>query len=312
MPDDLPIVCRPHWSPVGPRRPARGTCGLWGPPRLRLHRLTLPQWQLADLRIAVISDPHVNHPWMSPARLTDIVAQVNRLGADLILIAGDLLADRNMPCKAVAATRIVGILNDLSAALGVFAVMGNHDWKDCPETRQTRGRRNAVISAFTASDIALVRNGAVALRHGSETFWLVMTDSQTPWDGLDAVPFDADTAFARVSPGACAILLAHEPDCFAGGDDRACLQISGHTHGGQFTLFGRRPMTPSRFGDRYADGHVHENGRHLVVSAGIGYSGLPFRFGVPPEITLIDLRPATADTGSPPGAAIAADAVPRG
>ena len=300
MSDTVPLACRPPWSPVGPRSSARGTCGLWGPPRLRLHRLTGPRWPLADLRIAVIADLHVNDPWVRPARLTAIVAQVNALGADLILIAGDLLADRNMPCRAVPPRRIVGILNALAAPLGVFAVMGNHDWKDCPDTRRTRGRRNSVRDAYAASAIRLVSNGAVALRHGTGTFWLVMTDSQTEWGGLDAVPHDAQAAFAAVPPGAPAIHLAHEPDCFANGDDRACLQVSGHTHGGQFTLFGRRPMTPSRFGDRYADGQVEEGDRHLVVSAGIGYSGLPFRFGVPPEITLIDLRPDGGGTRPDP------------
>ena len=301
MTDAVLRACRPPWAPIGPRQPARGTCGLWDAPGLRRHRLTLPRWPLPDLRIAVIADPHVNAPWMRPARLSAIVAQVNALGADLILIAGDLLADRNMPCRAVPARRIVEILNALTAPLGVFAVMGNHDWKDCPETRRTRGLRNSVVDAYAASDIRLVRNGAVALRHGTGTFWLVMTDSQTTWRGLDTVPHDAKAAFAAVPPGAPAILLAHEPDCFARGDDRACLQVSGHTHGGQFTLFGRRPMTPSRFGDRYADGHVEEGGRHLVVSAGIGYSGLPFRFGVPPELTLIDLRPAGAGDAPRPG-----------
>ena len=52
-------------------------------------------------------------------------------------------------------------------------------------------------------------------------------------------------------------------------------------------------MTPSRFGDRYAVGHIVEGDRHMIVSAGIGYSGLPFRFGVPPEITLIEIIAGT-------------------
>ena len=87
-----------------------------------------------------------------------------------------------------------------------------------------------------------------------------------------------------------AILLAHEPDYFACADARAFLQISGHTHGGQANLAGWRPMTPSAHGGRYAWGHVREGGRHLIVSGGIGYSGLPLRFMQPPEITLVKLE----------------------
>ena len=66
--------------------------------------------------------------------------------------------------------------------------------------------------------------------------------------------------------------------------------LSGHTHGGQvkLPLIGR-PIVPSRFGQRYAYGHVVENDRHLIVSGGLGMSNLPVRFGVPPEVVLLEL-----------------------
>jgi predicted MPP superfamily phosphohydrolase len=68
------------------------------------------------------------------------------------------------------------------------------------------------------------------------------------------------------------------------------LTLCGHTHGGQINLpFIGRPLVPSRFGQRYAYGRVIENGRHLVVSAGLGCSILPARFGVPPEIVMLEL-----------------------
>jgi predicted MPP superfamily phosphohydrolase len=66
--------------------------------------------------------------------------------------------------------------------------------------------------------------------------------------------------------------------------------LSGHTHGGQVRLFGWSPVVPSRYGGRYAYGHVHESdGRDLIVSAGIGTSILPVRLGIPPEIVLVEL-----------------------
>jgi predicted MPP superfamily phosphohydrolase len=68
------------------------------------------------------------------------------------------------------------------------------------------------------------------------------------------------------------------------------LTLSGHTHGGQVKLpFVGRPVVPSRYGRRFAYGHVVEDGRHIIVSAGLGRSIYPIRFMVPPEIALVTL-----------------------
>ena len=71
--------------------------------------------------------------------------------------------------------------------------------------------------------------------------------------------------------------------------DRVSLTLSGHTHGGQVRMFGYSPMVPSRYGNRYAYGHIVEDNRHLVVSGGLGCSILPVRIGVPPEIVMVDV-----------------------
>ena len=89
--------------------------------------------------------------------------------------------------------------------------------------------------------------------------------------------------------GTPVILMAHEPDIFPEVPERVALTLSGHTHGGQVRLFGWSPIVPSRYGNRYAYGHVREGARDLVVSGGIGCSILPVRFGVVPEITVIEL-----------------------
>ena len=94
----------------------------------------------------------------------------------------------------------------------------------------------------------------------------------------------------QVSGEAPLILLAHEPDQFVATPDRVALTLSGHTHGGQVRLPGMgAPFVPSQYGQRYIYGHVVEGSRQLVVSGGLGCSGLPVRLGVPPEITLIDV-----------------------
>jgi hypothetical protein len=83
--------------------------------------------------------------------------------------------------------------------------------------------------------------------------------------------------------------MAHEPDIFARLPSRVSLALCGHTHGGQVRIAGYAPAVPSRYGQRYAYGHIVEDRRHLIVSGGLGCSGLPIRFGCPPEIVLVDL-----------------------
>ena len=100
---------------------------------------------------------------------------------------------------------------------------------------------------------------------------------------------DLDATLAKVKDSSPIILLAHEPDIFPEVPKRVSLTLSGHTHGGQVRLLGYSPVVPSRFGNRYAYGHVVEDDRHLIVSGGLGFSILPVRLGVRPEILAIDL-----------------------
>lgn len=283
-------------SRVPPVRPRRFFAPLTmrSHPRLVRHDIADPRWHLPDLSIAILADLHVCRPWTPLSALRRAVAMVNGIGADLVLLPGDFLADRNLPARAEPAEAILAELHRLSAPLGVAAVLGNHDWWDCPLARRTGFSRNSVAEALAAGPIVHLDNRAVAVAHGGDRFWLVGMDSQRAFrkrgrPGLHR----PDAAFAAVPEGAPAILLAHEPDYFAEGDGRALLQVSGHTHGGQANLLGWRPMTPSSHGGRYAWGHIREGGRHLVVSGGLGYSGLPLRILQPPEITLVTLRRGT-------------------
>jgi len=103
------------------------------------------------------------------------------------------------------------------------------------------------------------------------------------------------TTLAQTDAGAPVILLTHTPDVFPEVPASVALTLAGHTHGGQVYIPGiGRPVVPSRFGDRYAYGHIVEEGRHLFVSAGIGTAILPLRFLTPPELVVITLTPAPA------------------
>jgi predicted MPP superfamily phosphohydrolase len=259
-------------------------------PRIVRHEIAEPRWTLPDLTIAILADLHVCRPWTPLPAIARIVAATNALRPDLILIPGDFIADRNLPALSVPAAEIVAALAPLEAPLGVAAVLGNHDWWDCRLSRRTRFARNSVAEALETSAIRLLPNAAVRLEHGTG-FWLVGIDSQRALRRLGHPGLhDPTRAFAEVPAGAPAILMAHEPDYFAEGDARAFLQISGHTHGGQVNLAGWRPLTPSAYRSRYGWGHIREGGRHLIVSGGVGYSGIPLRVFQPPEITLVSLR----------------------
>jgi len=97
---------------------------------------------------------------------------------------------------------------------------------------------------------------------------------------LQAVPHDAPV-----------IVLSHDPDLFPRIPERVALTLAGHLHGGQVAIpLLRRPLMPSRYGERYARGHIVEHGRHLLVTSGVGTSGLPIRFLAPPEVYVLTLR----------------------
>jgi uncharacterized protein len=86
-------------------------------------------------------------------------------------------------------------------------------------------------------------------------------------------------------------VLTHDPDMFPEVPDRVSLTLAGHQHGGQVAIpLLRRPLMPSHYGERYARGHIVEHGRHLLVSSGLGTSGLPIRFLAPPEVLVLTLH----------------------
>jgi uncharacterized protein len=260
------------------------------------YRPAPPAWP-ADfpLRIAVVADIHVGDPYMRLERVEEIVAATNALAPDLVLLLGDYPAGPKVIRRRVPLSDLARVLGALRAPLGVHAVLGNHDWWD---DRAAQARRAGPVESrrvLEAQGIPVYENDAVRLVSNGRPFWLAGLADQVPFHpvrdyrGLDDLP----GTLAKVTDDAPVILMAHEPDIFPDVPARVALTLSGHTHGGQIRLFGWSPVIPSEYGQRYAYGHVVEGGRHLIVSGGLGVSGVPVRFGVPPEIVLVELgRPA--------------------
>ena len=246
-----------------------------------------------SLRIAVLADPHAGGPQMPSACLWQAVEAINGLGADLIAVMGDYLADHRFVTSPVPMAAVARAVASLKAPLGVFAVMGNHDWRADPEAQRLMRGPTAYARCLADAGVTVLENDSRRVETGAGGLWVVGLGTQQarragrphPWEGVDDLP----ATLATLTDDAPAILLAHEPDIFPAVPPRVALTIAGRTHGGQI-IFGRwTPVVPSRYGARYAWGHVREGGRDLVVSGGLGCSGLPLRLGRRPEVTVITL-----------------------
>lgn len=266
--------------------------------RVERRRITRPDWTAAPLRIAAIADLHVGEPFVTLKRVERIVARTNALKRDLIVLLGDYAAGHPFITRPLLIADVAPILARLSAPQGVFAILGNHDWWDDRSAQRRGGGPNLYAEALTANGIPVLSNAAIRL----DGFWLAGLEDQLAILGGDRGLIGLDDlpgTLAQITDDAPTILLAHEPDIFPKVPDRIALTLSGHTHGGQVRIFGWSPVVPSAYGNRYAYGHVREGARDLVVSGGIGCSIAPVRFGVTPEITLIELSgtgPSTTES----------------
>jgi predicted MPP superfamily phosphohydrolase len=257
--------------------------GFWLEPRrlvVTRHELSLSGWpaQLSGMRVALLADLHVGSPGWDVAALGRLVERTNAEQPELVLLAGDYQINEVPGGRWVGAEEIAKELGRLRAPLGVIAVLGNHDWwNDGERTRK----------AFTAAGITVLEDSVARLRRNDAPFAIVGLADQITRTSNPVAAFAGAGSVPR-------LLLVHEPDIFAEFPRLGltpALTVAGHTHGGQvwLPLLGRR-VVPSAFGERYAYGHVIEQGRHLFVTSGVGTSMLPVRFLVPPEIAMLTLR----------------------
>ena len=262
---------------------------------VKRYALTPPHWpEGLKLRVVALADIHACRPWMTPERIASLVQDANALQPDVIVLLGDFISGMPMVTGPVTPSQWASALSGLKAPLGVHSILGNHDWWHDGFAQRAGAGPTIARKALEKVGIPVLENDVVRLEKDGHGVWiagladqqaLLPTRERPGLTGLD----DLDGTLAKVSDTAPVILLAHEPDIFATVPSRVSLTLSGHTHGGQVRLFGYSPVVPSRFGNRYAYGHVVENDRNLIVSGGLGFSIMPVRFGVRPEILQIDL-----------------------
>jgi uncharacterized protein len=244
-------------------------------PRILTAELQVPALPAdsAPLRLLLMADIHVAGPDMPPSRLERIVRLANQQKPDIVLIAGDLVSDKAPSTRSYTLREAIAPLRQLKPNLAVVAVLGNHDhWRDAAVARSELASAGVIVLNNSAQSV-----GPLAIGGLDDDF-----------TGRADVPA---TLTAMAQTKGMPILLSHSPDPFPDVPGHIPLMMAGHTHCGQLRYpWGGSPATMSRYGQRYACGRVYENGKVLIVSAGLGTSVLPFRFGAKPDMWLITLR----------------------
>jgi len=246
------------------------------------------------LRIAMISDIHGGSNGASAEQIRRVVETTNAQDPDLIVLLGDYVSQGStrqpsherplrMPMREVADN-----LAGLKAKHGVFAVLGNHDgWYGDAEITAELTR---VGYRVLQNEIIVVHQNGVPLR----IFGMKDHLKLASWDTFDAM---VRSVVAANPKDGQIVVLEHSPDIlyilnyWKDLNPDLKLMLAGHTHGGQVWLpIIGAPLVPSSVGQRYARGHVNEEGVDMFVTSGIGTSILPFRFMVPPEIAVVTIR----------------------
>ena len=249
---------------------------------IRHQDITLPLSSLPEglneLKVTLSSDLHVKGH-CDPALAT--LESLSGTKPDLLVVAGDLVEEADY-VPAVAKR-----LKQINASYGTFVVWGNHDAFGPPKHQKpnwiTREARplTAMERVLENHEVQTLTNKSVGLSiRGAQVQIVGIGDTHV---GLD----DLDQAFAETDSEKFTIFISHNPDgASILGNFRADVTLSGHTHGGQIVPPIVGPLTlRTRYPLPKPCGLMYVEGRPLVVSAGVGTVGLPFRVNAPADIT---------------------------
>jgi uncharacterized protein len=227
------------------------------------------------LTIALASDIH-SSLYMSRDDMSKYAELINGLHADVIVVPGDFVTSNYNEAHPFAESFSI-----LRAPMGVYGVLGNHDFYAGPDH---------VARIVDDCGIKLLRDDHIMLsRNGAQIALLGVDDVGTN----NRAPIKLEVANGQLTSDMTRILLCHRPYYLKDAAEKKIdLVLSGHTHGGQvvFGRFGDVVLAPARFASPYIWGKYQEGTTQMYVSRGIGTVGLPVRINCPPEITRITLR----------------------
>jgi uncharacterized protein len=226
---------------AGRRRVGLATAGLGSyafafEPVLRLnvtsYHITPPRWPDGlTVRAAILADIHACEPWMSASRVRGIANLTNDLSPDIIFLLGDFAGGHRFVTGPVMPEEWGEALSVLKAPLGVYAVLGNHDWWHGPLPSMPADGAEGVRQALRSAGIEVLENDAVRVLKGGQPFWVAGLGDQLgeligPRRGKTLA--DLPGTLAKIKDPAPVILLAHEPHIFRHVPDSVSLTLCGH------------------------------------------------------------------------------------
>lgn len=237
-------------------------------------------------KIVHLSDMHLDGWAGHEEQMQQIVDEVNALDADMIVFTGDLVS-----LNENELTTFLPVLKQLKAKDGVYSILGNHDYMPYNHSWTDREREQHIqhLIKMERENLGwkLLMNENCIIHHGSDS--IAICGSENKSMGIHSVVSRGDLKKTfKGTDGCFRILLTHDPTHWRGevlGKYDVPLTLSGHTHGGQMSIFG---FHVSAFIYKEHAGHYEENGQHLYVNLGIGGT-MPMRVGATPEITVIEL-----------------------
>ena len=261
---------------------------------LNTERVTVTDNQLPQefngLRIAQISDLHLGTYGKDTTFVSRMVDHVNALHPDIIVFTGDLV-NRNSDEAAL----FIKPLSRLKAPMGVYSILGNHDYGDYQDWLSEHAKkinRAKMLKAHKMMGWNLLNNRSVNIVYRGDT--LVLIGVENIGDPPFRVYGSLTKAYPKLDDGKFKVLLTHNPAHWEDSIQNrhganVALTLSGHTHAMQMKLLG---MSPAAFRYKHWGGKYTDRTDHvLYVNEGIVTVGYPARFGSAyPEITLITLK----------------------
>lgn len=232
---------------------------------------------LKDLKIVFISDLHIGERLnLSAKRALSII---DRIRPDLVFLGGDYIEWNG---TKTAYDNVFDFMANLDPNIGAYAVPGDADYSITKKSCEFCHEKDSPLSP-TRHSVNFLRNTQVSIKKKGNQFSIIGLELGYDYTmGMNLVD--------NLDPNNPTIILAHSSLVYQKvNNNRNVLVLSGDTHGGQFILpafiwklFKRKPDPVHMYG------LYHDKKKYLYVTSGIGTSGIPFRFGVPPEVVLFE------------------------